>query len=263
MPLRVLIVDDEPLARRRVAQLLADEPDVEVVGEAEDGAAAIEAVADLQPDLLFLDVQMPEVTGLDVLAALAEAEGPVPAVVLATAYDEHALHAFDANAVDYLLKPYKADRFRAALDRARARLRERAAAPDDALRQQVEGLLASLAAERASAPPEPTPERLVARVGDRHVFVGLDEVDWLEAEGNYVRVHARGQEHLLRDTIGGLADRLPARFVRVHRSSVVNADRIRDVEPLAKGTYLIRLRSGDTVATGRAYRDAVQALLDG
>jgi two-component system LytT family response regulator len=104
---------------------------------------------------------------------------------------------------------------------------------------------------------------LVARVGDRHVFVGLDEVDWLEAEGNYVRVHARGQEHLLRDTIGGLAERLPARFVRVHRSSVVNADRIRDVEPLAKGTYLIRLRSGDTVATGRAYRDAVQALLDG
>jgi two-component system LytT family response regulator len=262
MALRVLIADDEPLARRRVAQLLAGEPDAEVVGEAEDGAAALEAVAALRPDLLFLDVQMPEVTGLDVLAALAEAEGPVPAVVLATAYDEYALRAFDANAVDYLLKPYKADRFRAALCRARARLRERAApGADDALRRQVEGVLAALAAERAA--PEPAPERLVARVGDRHVFIGLDEVDWLEAEGNYVRVHARGQEHLLREALGRLAGRLPARFVRVHRSAVVNADRIRDVEPLAKGTYLIRLRSGDAVATGRAYRDAVQALLDG
>ena len=257
--LRALIVDDEPLARRRVVQLLDGEPDVEVVGECEDGAEAIEAIDALRPDLLFLDVQMPEVTGLDVVAKLAESDGPVPAIVFATAYDEYALRAFEANAVDYLLKPYAAERFREALDRARARLRERAApGAEDAVRQQVEGLLASLAAERQA------PERIVARVGDRHVFVGLDEVDWLEAEGNYVCVHARGQGYLLRDTLAAMAERLPAeRFVRVHRSAVVNADRIRDVEPLAKGTYLIRLRSGDTVATGRSYRDHVQALLDG
>ncbi len=259
MMLQALIVDDEPLARRRVVQLLDGEPDVEVVGECEDGAEAIEAVASLRPDLLFLDVQMPEVTGLDVVAALAEADGPVPAIVFATAYDAYALRAFEANAVDYLLKPYSAGRFQEALERARARLRERAApGDDDAVRQQVEGLLASLAAERQA------PERIVARVGDRHVFVGLDEVDWLEAEGNYVCVHARGQDYLLRDTLSGMAERLPAeRFVRVHRSAVVNADRIRDVEPLAKGTYLIRLRSGGTVATGRSYRDHVQSLLDG
>ena len=253
MPLRVLIVDDEPLARRRVSLFLAPEPDVEVVGECGDGEEAVRAIDALAPDVVFLDVQMPEMDGFEVLAALPP--GREPTVVFVTAYDEFALRAFNANAADYLLKPYGEDRFRAALDRARARV---GPAGQAEVSRQIQSLLATLHAERQY------PERLVVRVGPKIQFVRVRDVDWVEAEGNYVCVHARGREHLLRETLTHLAERLPPdRFLRVHRSAVVNVDRIREVVPMTKGTYQLRLEDGSALTSTATYRDGIQALIDG
>lgn len=261
MPIRTLIVDDEPLARRRLAQFLAEEPGVAVVGEAPDGASAVAAIQALAPDLVFLDIQMPEVDGFDVLEALQAAPdgARLPEVIFATAYDEFALRAFDANAVDYLLKPFTVERFRAALARARARL-ERAGrdAPDahEALTQQMRRLLDTLQAGRRHA------ERLVVRVGPKIVFVRVADVDWIDTDGNYVRLHVKGRAYLLRETLAHLAERLPPeRFVRVHRSSIVNVDRIKEIQPYGKGTYHLRLEDGTELTSTLTYRDQLRTLL--
>jgi two-component system LytT family response regulator len=253
MPIRALIVDDEPLARKRIAQFLEEHAEIMVVGECADGVEAVQAIENLAPDLIFLDVQMPELDGFEVLASISSER--MPAVVFATAFDDFALRAFNANAVDYLLKPFGAERFHAAVERARARLGRGERAE---IAQELERLLRSFRAERRPL------ERLVVRVGPKIIFVPIADLDYLEAEANYVRIHAGGRSYLLRDTLGGILERLPPeRFLRVHRSTIVNIERIKEVQPMFKGTYHIRLHDGTEITSTITYRDGIHRLIEG
>lgn len=252
MKVRTLIVDDEPLARQRIRELLADEADFAVVGECGDGEEAAREIQRLRPDLVFLDVQMPEMDGFEVLSTIDPARAPV--VVFVTAYDEFALRAFEAHAIDYLLKPFYRPRFHVALSRARAQLAQRNADPVDG---RLQRLLDSLgpAARR-------TMERFVIRTGTRIYFVPVAEVDWIEAEGNYVRLHAGGKSHLLRSSIGGVAERLdPATFLRIHRSTILNVGRLREVHPFGKGTYVLVLHDGTKLTSSTSYRAGIEDLI--
>ena len=287
-PLRVLLVDDEPLVRRGLRALLADEPDVRVVGEAGDGREGEAAVRALRPDLVFLDVQMPEQDGFALLGALAPAERP--AVVFVTAYDVHAVRAFEVYAVDYLVKPFDDARLRTALGRARARLRPPGASPapppaprapsslplDDAalaaLTAAVARVLRPDAAAAPAAVPGPRLERLLVRERDRTVVVPVDAVDWFEADGNYVRLHThsattraalRGTP-MVRETLAALAAGLdPRRFARVHRSAVVRLAAVRALEPLAHGEQSVVLADGTRLTLGRTWRADFEARLQG
>ena len=253
MKIRTLIVDDEPLARQRIRTLLQQTPDVEIVGEAADGMEALVALAALRPDLLFLDVQMPELDGFGVLAEL-DAEH-APAVVFVTAFDQYALRAFEVHALDYLLKPFEDARFHEALER----VREHLADDDPALRERLARLLEEL---RTREPRYA--ERVVIRRGAQYVFQPVEEIDWVEADGNYVRLHVGAKTHLLRKTMAQMEAMLdPACFVRLHRSSIISLRRIRAIEPLFSGEYTVLLSDGTTLPTSRSYRSVVQALLSG
>ena len=246
----VLIADDEPPARRGLRALLARQPDVHVVGEARSGREAIEAIRTLQPDLVFLDVQMPDGDGFDVVREIGVERMPV--VVFATAYDDYALRAFDAHALDYLLKPYDRQRFESALGRARTRLRPAGQQTDARLLALVERL-----DERAKHL-----ERLTVTVGSRLRLVDIGDFDYFEAESNYVRAHAGAKSHLVRTTLSALEEKLdPARFLRVHRSLIVQLARIAEVEPLFAGEYVLFLKDGRRLTSGRTYRAALQEAL--
>jgi two-component system LytT family response regulator len=251
--LRVLIADDEPLARQRLRTLASSEPDVVVVGECASGRAAAEVLRTRAADVVFLDVEMPEGDGFDVIHEV----GPerMPAVVFVTAYDRYAVRAFEVHAVDYLLKPFDGPRFREALRRARARAElsaraERARSLRD-LVQELGGV---------SAPVE----RLFVRSASRVVLVPVDEIDYAEACGNYVRLHCRGGRHLMRETMNGLEVRLdPRRFARIHRSLLVNLDRVQELHPLFHGDWAVLLRSGARLTLSRTYRDRLPQLTAG
>lgn len=248
--IRALIVDDEPIARHGLRQRLRGETDVEVIGECGDGAAAIGAITELAPDLVFLDIQMPEVCGFDVVEAIGVAR--MPAVVFVTAYDEHALRAFDVHAVDYVLKPIDRNRFRTAVERARRRLEQ---APG-----QLDRRIAAALGELGRPAPDYA-KRLAIRGDGRVMLVEVDEVDRLEAAGNYVEVHSGARHQLVRETMASLEARLdPARFVRVSRSSIVNAARVRELQPLFNGDFAVVLRDGTKVAGSRRYRAAFDRL---
>jgi two-component system, LytTR family, response regulator len=251
--IRVLIVDDEPLAREGIRLHCEGEADIDVVGECADGVAAVQAIRELRPDLVFLDVQMPGLDGFEVL----ETVGPeqMPAVVFATAYDQFALRAFDAHALDYLLKPFDGERFRKTLDRARHQLHGEA---HDGLGARLEALLAGLQ-ERGRYL-----ERVAVRAGGRIIFLRTDEIDWIEAEGNYARLHVSGRAYLLRETMSRLEEKLdPARFVRIHRSTIVRIDQIKELEPLFQGEYQVTLHAGTRLTSSRGYLDKLQELLSG
>lgn len=244
--MRVLIVDDEPIARRGVRRLLESEPDVEIVGEAASGRAAVEAIASLKPDLVFLDIQMPEMDGLEVVATVTPEK--MPAVVFVTAYDKYALDAFDLNAADYVLKPVDPERFGRALARARER---KTRGPD-----VTEQLLRVLSAAR------PQRERLVVRSAGKIQFVNIDDIDWITAEDNYVRIYAAGKTYLMRETVGGLEERLdPSRFVRIRRSTIVRIERIKEIRPLMNGTFELLLEDGTRVTSARRFREAIEMLM--
>ena len=249
--IRALIVDDEPIARRGVRHHLDGEPDIEIIGECGHGAAAIEAIAELSPDLVFLDIQMPEVSGFDVIDAIGVAR--MPAVIFITAFDEHALHAFDVHAIDYVLKPIDGERFRVALERARLRL---ATTRDDF----VERVTAAL--ETLGRPMVRRYAKRLAVKGDgRVLLLDVQEVDRVEAAGNYVEDHTGSRRHLLRETMTSLEARLdPDRFVRVSRSSIVNADRVRELESMFNGDFVVVLRDGSRVSGSRRYRRSFDSL---
>ncbi len=250
MKMRVLVVDDEPWARRRIVALLAGESDVEVVGECGDGAEAVAKIAELAPDLVFLDVQMPEIDGFEVL----EAVGPsrMPRVIFATAYDAYALRAFDAQALDYLLKPFDDERFGQALSRARKDLGQSKALSDRSLHL----LLESLQQNRKFL------QRLVVKTGGRVVFLRANDVDWFEASGNYVALHVGRESHLLRTTMSVLEPKLdPEQFVRIHRSTIVNLDRVNELLPWFRGEQTLVLNGGTRLTVGRAFRERLQHLL--
>ena len=243
--LRVLVVDDEAPARRRIRRLLAADEGVTVVGECADGASAIAMIDALRPDLVFLDVQMPERDGFEVVKAIPRTK--LPAILFVTAYDQYALRAFDVHAVDYLLKPFTGERFRTALARARERICRRAA----------DAGLATLAATLRSRPDYLT--RLPIRAAGRTVFVEMGAVDWLEAADNYVRLHVKQREYLARETLGSLEARLdPERFVRIHRSVIVQIDRIAETRPTSHGDAEAVLQDGTRLTVSRTWRDALR-----
>jgi two-component system LytT family response regulator len=249
-PIRALVVDDEPLARERIVTLLAKE-DVEVVGECADGAAAIDAILRLSPDLAFLDVQMPGADGFDVIQLVGPSK--MPPVIFVTAYDNYALRAFEVHALDYLLKPFDRDRFHAALERARQEIERR---QNGALEKRLLALVRDLrpAAQRL--------DRLVVKSGGRVFFVKAEEIDWIEAAGNYVRLHLGADSHLFRETMNALEARLdPDRFFRIHRSRIVNMERIQELQPWFNGEYLVLLRNGTKLTLSRGYREKLQERL--
>jgi two-component system, LytTR family, response regulator len=243
--LRVLIVDDEPLARRGVRRLLESAPDVEIVGEAGSGPTAVDAIRELTPDLVFLDIQMPEMDGLEVVATITPEK--MPAVVFVTAYDKYALEAFDLNAADYVLKPVDPDRFERALERARNRK------PGD-LAERLEKLLQGVRPQRR--------ERLVIRSAGKIQFVSVADIDWIVAEDNYVRIHAAGKTFLMRETVTGISQRLAEdEFVRIRRSTIVRIDRINEIKPLLNGTFEILLNDGTRVVSARRFRETIEKLV--
>ncbi|MCH9651737.1 MAG: LytTR family DNA-binding domain-containing protein [Deltaproteobacteria bacterium] len=231
---RVLIVDDEVLARRRIRKLLVGREGVEVVAEAASGAAASEAIRESSPDLVFLDVQLPDMNGFAVLRSLDP--GAMPAIIFATAYDRYALEAFEVHALDYLLKPFDDERFEEALSRALTRLHLPA---DKNLRTALRRFL------DAESESEQEPRRLVVRSAGRIVFLDLEEIEWVEAQGSYVRLHTAGDSHLLRDSMKALEDRLPGdRYLRIHRSSLVRLDRIKELRNGRDGSCRVLLENG-------------------
>jgi two-component system, LytTR family, response regulator len=251
MTIRAVIVDDEPLARRRIRNLLAEAEDVEVVAECANGREAIQAVEESPPDLLFLDIQMPELDGFDVLQAIGV--GHVPVVIFVTAYDQFALRAFEAHALDYLLKPFDDERFEAALQRARERIRQQ---QGDDLDRRLRALLDNVRGDRGYL------QRLVVPSGHRSVFIRTEEIDWIEAERNYVRLLVGGRAYLLRESLGRIESALdPAKFCRIHRSTIVNIDRIQAVESLFRGEYLVVLHDGTKLTSGRSYRRNLHHLM--
>lgn len=252
MSIRAVIVDDEPLARERIRSLVGQEPDLEVAGEAGDGQAAVELIRREKPDLVFLDVQMPGLDGFGVLQALGEAVPP--AVIFVTAYDQYALQAFDVHALDYLLKPFNSRRFKKAVLRARTELtREHTPEVNERLLSLLEGL-------RSGRRP---PERIVLKSAGRVSFLKVDEVDWVEAEGNYVRLHVGAHSHLLRETMKNIESRLdPDRFIRIHRSTIVNTDRIKELHPLFHGEYAVILRDGTRLTASRGPDNKLRRLLE-
>ena len=245
--IRAVIADDEPPARERIRDLLARETDIDVVAECADGISAVEAIERLTPDLLFLDVQMPELDGFDVLERTGTHR---MAIIFVTAYDEYAIRAFNVHAADYLLKPFDRDRFQAALTHARVLL---AGHQNNHSRDQLISLLKDV---KSTASPL---NRIPIKAGGRIVFVPVDQIDWLEAADNYVRIHAGSETHLVRDTLAEFESRLdPARFVRIHRGTIVNLERVKELQPLFHGEYSVLLIDGTRLTLSRRFKDRLQ-----
>jgi two-component system, LytTR family, response regulator len=250
---RVLIVDDEPFARERVRRLLAPDEEIEIVGECADAFDAIKQIDMHAPDLLFLDVQMPGKDGFAVLDEMPNTHAPV--VIFLTAYDQYAVRAFEACALDYLLKPFDEERFEKALARAKAQLRR---AEELAATGEPTTALLGTQEQRAGGPLE----RVVVKTGGRIFFLKTTEVDWIEAYGNYVRLHVGSTSYLLREPISSLEAQVdPNRFLRIHRSALVNIERIREMQPMFHGQYVVILHDGTRLTLSRRYRSKLQKSL--
>jgi len=247
MPVRTIIVDDEELARERLRSLLSKEKEIEIIGEAGDGKSAVALIDKEKPDLVFLDVQMPELNGFEVLQNLSHQ----PNVVFVTAHDEFALKAFDVHAVDYLLKPFDKERFQTALKRVLEKVRSKA-----------------LEAEKISAvlnevkPPSKPVERLMVKTEGRVLLIKTEDLDWVEAADNYVNLHVGNEAHLMRETMSSLEGRLPPeKFMRISRSSIVNLERIKELQPMFHGEYVVILKNGTKLTLSRTYREKLDQLM--
>lgn len=251
MTIRTLLAEDEPLARERIRTLLESEPDIEVVAECGDGRSAVDAIRDKKPDLVFLDVNMPELGGFDVIREVGA--DAMPPVVFVTAYDHFAVRAFDTHALDYVLKPFDEERFRLAVERARQAVQQN---NSEAMDQRLVDLLEGLQKPRYL-------ERLAVKSGGKIIFLRTGEVSWIGAEGNYARLHAGKKSYLMRETMTALEKKLdPARFLRIHRSTIVAADAIAELEPLFQGDYVVILRDGTRLTSSRGYRGNLQSFMD-
>jgi two-component system LytT family response regulator len=254
MKIRTLLVDDEPLARERLRKLLEAEPDIDLIGECADGQEALEKIRNESPDLLFLDIQMPELDGFGVIAQLEESQRP--AVIFVTAYDRFALKAFEVHALDYLLKPFDRDRFQTALGRARTLAKQRQSGE---LNQQLSSLLAGLKSDK---PETKYLDRLAIRSEGRVLFFKTEDIDWIEAADNYVSIHIGSESHLHRETMASLENKLPPhRFIRISRSTIVNLERIKEMQPMFHGDYVVILKNGTRLNLSRNYRDKLNQLL--
>jgi two-component system, LytTR family, response regulator len=251
MEIRTVVADDEPLARSKLRLLLQTEPDVRVVAECGNGLETVEAVRTHRPDLLLLDVEMPEIGGFEVLQALKAEETPF--VIFTTAYNDYAVRAFEAEALDYLLKPFAEERLHEAIGRARQQM---------ALHKNI--ISPQRLREFLAHAPSPSGflERLVIRSAGRVVFLNVEEIDWIEAAANYVRIHTGKESHLMRESIGRMAERLDSsRFARVHRSVIVNVSKIRELQACNSGEYILILRNGKQLPSSRGYRSALEPFL--
>jgi two-component system LytT family response regulator len=252
--MRTLIVDDEPLARERLRTLLQQESDIEVIGECTDGRQAVHAITEHAPDLVMLDIQMPGMDGFEVLQAVTDR--PLPGVIFVTAYDQYAIQAFEVHALDYLLKPFTARRFQKALQRARLEVKSDPS-NDSPVERRLLNLLDDLGGERRYT------KRIVVKSSGRIHFVKVDEIDWVEAEGNYVRLHIGAHSHLLRETMKGMEAALdPERFIRIHRSTIVNTERIKELQPLFHGEYAVLLYDGTRLVASRGPENRLRRMLD-
>lgn len=249
--IRALIVDDEPLGREGIRNLLSGDKDIVIAGECADGVQAIADIQSLRPDLVFLDIQMPECDGFGVLAALPE--GSIPSVIFVTAFDKYALEAFAVHALDYILKPIDPARFRIALDRVKERFLEQ---HQERFNESLLRFVAELHAQ------EKYRNRIVVKSRGKLLLFKVDDVDWIESAGDYVSLHVRGEQHLLRDTMNEIEAKLdPVRFLRIHRSTIVNVDRVKELEPLFQGQYVLRLRDGTRLTASRSYKKQIDDLL--
>lgn len=250
--IRALIVDDEPLARRRIKSLLAHDSSVAVIGECSDGYNAVSSIRELAPDLVFLDVQMPAMNGFEVIKTVGAEQ--MPTVIFVTAYDQYALKAFDVSALDYLLKPFNRSRFQKTLERAKTMIRGRQSRD---VNDQLLSLLGNLRREQEM------PDRFIIKSGGRVVFLRVEEIDWMSTVGNYVRLHVGRDSHLMRETMTGVESKLnPDRFMRIHRSTIVNLDRVKEVQPWAKGEYVVIMRDGTRLIMSRRYRERLNERLN-
>lgn len=252
MKIKTLIVDDEPIARDRVRRMLRDESDVEIIGECGNGREAVTFINENKPDLIFLDIQMPEMNGFEALQEINPAK--VPAIIFVTAYDQYAIRAFDVHALDYLLKPFNRERFKRAIDRVREQLEKTQSGKID---ERLASLLADLTSSKKYL------ERLVVKSVGRVFFLRTEEVDWIEAAGNYAKLHVGREGHLIRETMNGLEAKLnPDKFLRIHRSTLVNIDRIKELNPLFSGDYTVMLKNGTELTLSRNYRDRLLELFE-
>src|SRR5215470_14955454 len=258
--IRALIVDDGPAARDAIRTLLAGDADIHIVGECADGRTALRAIASTSPDLLFLDVQMPEMDGFTMLRQLEPERLPV--VVFVTAFDQYALRAFDVHATDYLLKPFDDERFREAVARAKQSVRAgQLGRLSEELRALLDGV-ATAPAPRTPAPGGPYLKRLVIKSGGRVTLLNVRDIDWIEAEGDYVKIHVGKARHLLRETMKRLEAQFdPARFVRIHRSTIVNVERIKELQPYFRGEYVVILQDGKSLKLSRGYKEHLESVL--
>jgi len=253
---RTDIADDERLARKKLRLLLDSEPEVKVVAECTDGRQAVTAIRTHRPDLLLLDIQMPDLDGFQVLAGLSPAEMPV--VIFTSAYDQYAIRAFQAHALDYLLKPFDQDRLHQALGRVRQELQK---SQDREITHRILQLLSQVRSQNASAPE--SDDRLIIKAKGRVVFLNLEEIDWVEAAANYVRLNVGKESYLFRETITGISERLnPNHFIRIHRSAIVNARKIKELIPVNSGEYIVVLKSGKELSCSRGYRSALQRMIE-
>jgi two-component system, LytTR family, response regulator len=253
---RTVIADDEPLARRKLRILLDSEADVQVVAECRDGGQTVSAIRSYRPDLLLLDIQMPDRDGFQVLSEISREEMPV--VIFTSAYDQYAIRAFEAHALDYLLKPFDQGRLHQAIERARFELRQ---SKDREITHRILDLLSWVKSDK-----QPVPEsegRLVIKTKGRIVFLNLEEIDWVEAAANYVRLNSGKESYLFRETISRTSERLnPNHFIRIHRSVIVNVRKIKELIPVNSGEYIVVLKSGKELSCSRGYRANVQHLIE-
>jgi two-component system LytT family response regulator len=263
--IRALIVDDELLAHKALKSMLKDDPEMEVIAECLDGNEAVRIIREQSPDLVFLDIQMPEMDGFQVIEEIGV--NMMPVTVFVTAYDKHALRAFEANALDYLLKPFDHDRFNTALQRAKTFVRQQKLGE---INESLFAVLKDLKPKSSESLPdlgksankEPI-DRIAIKAGGRVYFLKTDEIDWVEAEGDYLSLHAVSQTHLIRETMEKFHAKLDAKkFMRIHRSTIVNTERIKDIKPFFKGDYVITLINGKRLKSSRSYRHDIQALLN-
>lgn len=252
MKINTLIVDDEPLARDRVKRFLRDEHDINIIGECGNGREAVSAIKEKKPDLVFLDIQMPEKNGFEVVKSLDSKI--MPSVIFVTAYDQYALQAFDVHALDYLLKPFNRERLHKAVSHARDQIETKRMGNLD---ERLASLIADLRGEKKYL------ERLVVKSVGRVFFLKVDEIDWIEAAGNYVKLHAGREAHMIRETMNGIEAKLdPDKFLRIHRSTVVHIDRIKELHPMFSGDYAVILRNGTELALSRNYRERLLELFE-
>lgn len=253
MKIRTLIVDDEPLARERVKRFLKDERDFEIIGECGNGADAIDAIQQKEPDLVFLDIQMPEKNGFDVIKSINGKH--LPTIIFVTAYDQYALQAFDVHALDYLLKPFNRERFHRAVARAKEQIEGQHRGELD---ERLVSLISSITPEKKYL------ERLVVKSVGRVFFLKTEEIDWIEASGNYLKLHVGRDSHMIRETMNAVEAKLdPGQFMRIHRSTIVNIDRIKELHPMFSGDYSAILRDGTELALSRNYREKFLELFEG